>query len=101
MSVRRVDGASSAEFALMARLQDKIAIVTGAANGIGEAIARRMAAEGARLALLDIDPTGLARVARELRDRGSQVLDLAGDLTDEPAVTSIFARIVQELGPPD
>ncbi|MBX9698177.1 MAG: SDR family NAD(P)-dependent oxidoreductase, partial [Acetobacteraceae bacterium] len=47
----------------MGRLQDRLAIVTGAAHGLGAAIARRLGEEGARLALLDIDEAGLARAA--------------------------------------
>ncbi len=85
----------------MGRLQDRLAIVTGAANGLGAAIARRFAAEGARLALLDIDAAGLERVAAELRGQGAQVLAQAGDVTEEGIVQAGFARIVEACGPAD
>ena len=54
----------------MPRLADKSAVVTGAANGIGRAIALRFAAEGARQVLVDIDAAGLDRVVAEIAAAG-------------------------------
>lgn len=85
----------------MGRLHDRLAIVTGAANGIGAAIAHRFAAEGARLALLDLDAEALERVAAALRGQGAQVLAQAGDVTDEGTVLPCFARIAAECGEAD
>ena len=85
----------------MGRLQDRLAVVTGAANGIGEAIARRFAAEGVRLALLDIDAKGLDRVADELGGAGVRVFTEAGDVTEESVVAHAFARIAAECGEAD
>jgi 3-oxoacyl-[acyl-carrier protein] reductase len=82
----------------MGRMQDKLAVVTGAANGLGEAISLRLGAEGARLALFDIDAAGLERVAATLRGQGVQVLALPGDVTEEAAVQQGFARIAAECG---
>jgi len=85
----------------MARMQDRLAVVTGAANGLGEAIAHRLAGEGARLALFDIDAAGLQRVAASLRAAGTSVLALPGDVTEESVVQQGFARIAEERGPID
>lgn len=85
----------------MGRLQDRLAVVTGAANGLGAAIARRLGAEGARLALLDIDAAGLERVAAELRGTGRRVFAQAGDVTEEGFVVDAFGRIVAECGEVD
>ena len=52
----------------MARLHDRVAVITGAADGIGHGIARRFAAEGAKLLLADINAEAGARVAKEIRD---------------------------------
>ena len=82
----------------MGRLQDRLAVGTGAANGLGAAIARKLGAEGARLALLDIDAKGLEAVAAELRAKGTKVLAQAGDVTEESVVVSAFDRIVAECG---
>ena len=82
----------------MGRLQDRLAVVTGAANGLGAAIARKLGAEGARRALLDIDAKGLEAVAAELRAKGTKVLAQAGDVTEESVVVSAFDRIVAECG---
>jgi NAD(P)-dependent dehydrogenase (short-subunit alcohol dehydrogenase family) len=85
----------------MGRLQDRLAVVTGAANGLGRAIARKLGAEGARLALLDIDAPGLEAVAAELRAAGSRVLAEVGDVTEEQVVKDAFARIEAECGEVD
>ncbi len=85
----------------MGRLQDRLAVVTGAANGLGRAIARKLGAEGARLALLDIDAPGLEPVAAELRAKGVKVLAQVGDVTEEQVVKDAFARIEAECGEVD
>jgi len=59
----------------------KVALVTGAASGIGRATAIAFAEAGARVALLDRDGPGLAAVDRSIRDKGGEPLALAGDLT--------------------
>lgn len=85
----------------MARLQDRLAVITGAANGLGAAIAKKFASEGARLALLDIDADGLARVAAEVKAQGAQVWSEAGDVTEEKVVAGAFDRIARDCGDVD
>ena len=63
------------------RVQDKSIIVTGAGGGIGEGIARRLAAEGAAVVVNDIDAALAARVAADLARAGGRALPLAGDVT--------------------
>ena len=70
----------------MQRLQGRLAVVTGAANGIGRASALRFASEGANLALIDLEKDGLARVAEEARRHGAKVHTIAGDCTDEATI---------------
>ena len=71
------------------RLQDKVAIVTGGAKGIGEACVRRFVEEGARVLVVDLDAQAGARLAAELGDR---IAFLAGDVTDR----AIAARAIDE-----
>jgi len=85
----------------MDRLKDRLAVVTGAANGIGAAIATRLAEAGARLALLDIDAAGLERVATGLREAGAEVLARPCDVTEEAPVQDAFAAIADAAGPID
>src|SRR3984893_2541203 len=73
-------------------MQGKIALVTGAAGDIGRAVARVFAAEGARLALLDLDKEGLDALASQLRDGGAVVSAACVDLSmPEEAIAGIEA----------
>ena len=82
----------------MRRLEGKLAVVTGAANGIGRASALRFASEGANLAILDLEADGLDKVAEEARKGGATVLTIAGDCTDQKTVEEAFRKIYAEFG---
>jgi len=73
-----------------ARLHDKVALVTGAAAGIGEATAELFAEEGARVVVLDVDPTGEA-VAQRIRSRGGAALFAQADIGVEDEVRRAVA----------
>ncbi|OXI43826.1 oxidoreductase [Burkholderia aenigmatica] len=77
----------------------KAVLVTGAAQGVGQAIAKRMASEGARrLALVDINQERLDCVAAELRDNGCEVLAIGADLTDVNACRNAVAAAERVYG---
>jgi NAD(P)-dependent dehydrogenase (short-subunit alcohol dehydrogenase family) len=78
----------------MKRLGGKVAIVTGAGSGIGEATARRMALEGASLVLADIDGEALERVAAEIQ--GAVVVEV--DVSDEASVVRMIGTAVESFG---
>lgn len=75
-----------------------IAIVTGAANGIGKGIAQRLAAEGCKLALWDTDLAGLDRTATQLRGAGVQLSVQGLDVSDLHAVQIATTQATAELG---
>src|SRR3954454_8803995 len=77
-------------------LRDRHAVVTGAASGIGAALARAFAAEGARVTVADLDGDGAAAVARE--DGGSGV---EGDVGREVEVAVLVAQAEEANGPVD
>lgn len=79
----------------------KIAVVTGAGNGIGRAAAIAYAQEGADVAILDREADALAETAEMVRALDVRALPLVGDLTDQQVVVDSFARIKRELGPVD
>ena len=76
-------------------LKKKNAIVTGAARGIGRAIAQRLAAEGAQVAILDIDADGAQRTATEI---GGSTIGLAVDVAQAASVDRAFAQVADQLG---
>lgn len=81
----------------MGRMNQKVAVVTGAASGIGRATAELLLREGARVVLTDVDASGEA-VARELREAGGEALFLTHDVADEPAWEAIMARTREAFG---
>lgn len=83
------------------RLNGKVAIVTGSAQGIGRAIALRLAAEGAKVAVADIDFAGAQRTAGEIKDAGGSAVGVKLDVTRlEDAVAAADAA-ERDLGPID
>ena len=80
----------------MARLEGKVAIITGAAQGMGEAHARRFVAEGASVLLSDVNAEAGTRLSEELGDRAAFV---ALDVTDESAWTAAVAAAEARFGP--
>jgi glucose 1-dehydrogenase len=82
----------------MTRLTGKAAIVTGAANGIGLACGRRLAADGAAVALADIDAKAGEAAAAALRSEGLKAIFVATDVTQRSAIEALVKRTVQEFG---
>lgn len=79
-------------------LADRVALVTGAASGIGLAVARRLTAAGCRVVLADIDAGRLEAVTEELRREGAQVLACTTDVTRPESMDALVARAVEAFG---
>src|SRR5262245_62000053 len=79
------------------RLTNRIAVVTGGGRGLGEAISRRLAAEGAAVAGVDVNASAAEGVAGELREQG-RALAIAADVTVEADVAAMVRRVEAELG---
>ncbi|WP_329135099.1 SDR family NAD(P)-dependent oxidoreductase [Streptomyces sp. NBC_01476] len=80
------------------RLQDTVALVTGASSGIGEATARALAAEGAAVALVARRRDRLEKLAEALRADGATALVVEADITDQQQATDAVDRVVTGLG---
>ena len=82
----------------MRGLSDKVGIVTGAGSGIGEAVARRLAEEGVRVAVVDINATRAELVADDIRAGGGKAIGIAADISKEEEVEHAVRLTVAEFG---
>lgn len=80
----------------MGKLDGKIAIVTGGNRGIGKAIAKGLAAEGASLTIAARDADLLNETAEQLREMGAKVLAVPTDVTDESQIKTLFEKAMDE-----
>jgi NAD(P)-dependent dehydrogenase (short-subunit alcohol dehydrogenase family) len=81
----------------MGKLDNKVAVITGANKGIGKGIARGFAREGAGLVLAARGKPELEEAARQMASLGSSVLTIPCDVTDESQVESLFARAIERF----
>ena len=80
-------------------LRDSVAIVTGAASGIGQAIAHSFASEGANVALWDLSPT-VVEIAEQIREQsGRHIIGVEADVTDQASLERALAATESNLGP--
>jgi 2-hydroxycyclohexanecarboxyl-CoA dehydrogenase len=77
----------------------RTAIVTGGASGMGEATAHRLARAGHKVAILDVDGEGAARVVRDIEAAGSTAIALTADISDRAQIASALAAVREALGP--
>ncbi len=82
----------------MKSIDGKVAVVTGAGRGLGEAIARELSNAGAKVALLDIRGELAENVAKDIRDCGQEALAVTVDLTDEKAVWAALDQVIERFG---
>jgi 3-oxoacyl-[acyl-carrier protein] reductase len=79
---------------------ERVAIVTGAARGIGAATAARLAADGHAVAVVDLDESACETVAASIRAAGGRAVGVGVDVSDAAQVAAGVARVAEELGPP-
>jgi 2-dehydro-3-deoxy-L-rhamnonate dehydrogenase (NAD+) len=83
---------------MSADLDGKVILVTGAGSGIGEACAKRIAAGGARVAVVDRNKAAAERVAEEIASSGGEALAVVADVAEEDSVAAMIKEIVDQFG---
>jgi NAD(P)-dependent dehydrogenase (short-subunit alcohol dehydrogenase family) len=78
--------------------EERVALVTGAASGIGRAAALQFAAKGASVAVADIDEAGARSTARTIQERGGSAVAIKADVADPESVESMVARLAETYG---
>ena len=80
----------------MDRVKDKVAVITGAAQGIGETYAKALAGEGAKVVLSDIDNPN--RAVEEIQSSGGTAMGVIADVTDDTSLAALVATTESEFG---
>jgi 3-oxoacyl-[acyl-carrier protein] reductase len=80
--------------------EQRTAIVTGGGRGIGAAVGRRLAADGMKVALLDLNDADAEGTAQSITDDGGSAIGVKVDVSDEQSVAEAVGRVVEELGAP-
>ncbi|GGO84426.1 3-oxoacyl-ACP reductase FabG [Wenjunlia tyrosinilytica] len=84
----------------MSTTEQRVAIVTGGARGIGAATAQRLAEEGRAVAVLDLDEAACKETVEKITKAGGRALAVGADVSDAAQVEAAVARVAEELGPP-
>jgi len=79
-------------------LQNKVIVITGAARGLGAAMAKRFASKGSKLALVDLKSDDIAATVSACKPSGAEIRTYGANVANEPEVVALFEKIVADFG---
>jgi NAD(P)-dependent dehydrogenase (short-subunit alcohol dehydrogenase family) len=97
---QRRDGARDDNWPVGNGALERVAIVTGAARGIGAAISKRLAADGRAVAVLDLEEDATQETVEAVHSAGGRAIGVGADVADADQVATAVDRVAAELGPP-
>ncbi len=86
---------------MIAKLQDKVALITGSGRGIGKALALKLASEGAKVVVNDLDPVSANDVVAQIMDTGGDAVAYVGSVTADNFAENFMAAAIGAFGAPD
>jgi len=82
----------------MMTVKDRVGLITGSGSGIGEGVAKKMAQNGAKVVVVDIDSSKVGRVVGEIKAEGGEAIGIASDITKKAEVDAMFKQVIDTFG---
>ncbi|HAP94080.1 MAG TPA: beta-ketoacyl-ACP reductase [Desulfotomaculum sp.] len=79
-------------------VKDRVGLITGSGSGIGEGVAKKMAQNGAKVVVVDIDSSKVGRVVGEIKAEGGEAIGIASDITKKAEVDAMFKQVIDTFG---
>ena len=83
---------------MKAKVKDRVSLVTEAGSGIGEAVAKSLAQNGARVVVSDTDKEKVDKVVKEIQNDGGQAIGITADVSKKDQVQEMFKKIIESFG---
>jgi NAD(P)-dependent dehydrogenase (short-subunit alcohol dehydrogenase family) len=82
----------------MMTVKDRVGLITGSGSGIGEGVAKKMAQNGAKVVVVDVDSSKVSRVVGEIKAEGGEAIGITADITKKAEVDAMFKQVIDTFG---